>query len=109
MRAANTQRRVLPVLVGVNSLGIVILSVLLVYAFNSIQDSRVAAAVYTCVQTNDRHDLVLGQYETELGQLPPGQRVEARKNSQGLLRIFEAAVPYRDNCDAYAREVVSRK
>jgi hypothetical protein len=102
-------RRYLPMLVAANSLGIIVLAVVLTFAFNSIQDSRVSAAIYTCVQTNDRHDLVLSQYERELNQLPAGRRATARKSSQGLLRIFEAAVPHRDNCRAYARDVVSRK
>jgi hypothetical protein len=73
-----------------------------------IQESRVAAAEFSCLQTNERHDKTLAQFETEIEALPEDKQTDARKGSRGLLRIFEASVPFRPDCGAYARRVVLR-
>jgi hypothetical protein len=108
VRPPDSPRRVLPWLVAVNSLGVVVLAALLVFAFNAIQDSRIAAAEFTCRQTNDRHEGTLRQFETEIRNLPKERQATARENSKGLLRIFEASVPFRPDCAAYARQVATK-
>jgi len=76
------------------------------FVLKEIQQQRFDSLVQTCQETNQRNQKVNAQIDTAINQLPKEQTKEEEAATAAFRLIIEAAVPYTDDCHAYAKERV---
>jgi hypothetical protein len=117
MRPHHAQRRLLPLLVLANSLGVVILAGLLVFAFQTrgaqfeqVQAERQRNVFTNCQDINRRHHHTIAQLDAGIRatiRLHPERARRLRESRKFTVLLIQALVPERD-CEALARRQVSR-
>lgn len=74
---------------------------------NEIQQQRFDSLVQTCEETNKRNLKVNAEIDTAVDNLPANKQTDEQKAGTDAFRlIISAAVPYTDDCHAYAKERV---
>lgn len=73
-----------------------------------IQQQRFDSVYNTCLDQNHRHDKVVKRIDDAVAAVPPppAKQKEAQENAKPFKLILEAAVPYTDDCYAYAKKRV---
>lgn len=73
-----------------------------------IQQQRFDSVYNTCLDQNHRHDKVVKRIDDAVAAVPPppAKQKEAKESAKPFKLILEAAVPYTDDCYAYAKKRV---
>lgn len=74
---------------------------------NEIQNQRFDSLVLSCEETNARNLKVNAEIDTAVDDLPPEKQTPEQEAGTAAFRlIISAAVPYTEDCHAYAKERV---
>jgi len=76
------------------------------FVLREIQQQRFDSLVQTCQETNQRNQKVNAEIDSAINNLPEQQTKEQEAGTAAFRLIIEAAVPYTDDCHAYASERV---
>lgn len=81
---------------------------LVVWSLVSIQDQRVDAATQACEEAKARNVDTRHQIDAQIAAITdPEQKKRAEANLKNTLLLIDAIVPPRENCRAYAENLVS--
>lgn len=74
-----------------------------------IQNQRYKATLDSCKETNARHNNVIKRTDEAVAATPEAERKRAEEGAKPFKLILEAAVPFTQDCEAFARDRVEGK